>query len=162
MPEIAEDGPLPVAELARYVRDGRAWVTVDDVGVPAAYLITSAPPTRRRMTASSAGRLRPAPGPSGPRLAAIRGPRPGRVHRLSAPGRDELRPAKRASLMRAAPECIPAVEQRREGIFLQLREDMVAAWAATKCAILIRGGPQPDAIRYHIDGLHATGFLHRL
>jgi len=39
MPEIADDEPLSVHELARYQRDHRAWVAVDDAGVPAAYLI---------------------------------------------------------------------------------------------------------------------------
>jgi GNAT superfamily N-acetyltransferase len=39
MPEIAEDEPLPIEELARYRRDGRAWVAADDDDVPAAYLI---------------------------------------------------------------------------------------------------------------------------
>jgi hypothetical protein len=38
MPEIAEDEPLPVEELARYMRDDRAWVAADDADVPAAYL----------------------------------------------------------------------------------------------------------------------------
>jgi GNAT superfamily N-acetyltransferase len=39
MPEIAEDEPLPLEELARYQQDNRAWVAVDDGDVPAAYLI---------------------------------------------------------------------------------------------------------------------------
>ncbi len=39
MPEIAEDEPLSLAGLDRYRRDDRAWVAVDDAGVPAAYLI---------------------------------------------------------------------------------------------------------------------------
>ena len=39
MPEIAEDEPLSLEELARYRRDGRAWVAVDDGDVPVAYLI---------------------------------------------------------------------------------------------------------------------------
>lgn len=39
MPEIADDEPLSVHELARYQRDNRAWVAVDDPGVPVAYLI---------------------------------------------------------------------------------------------------------------------------
>ena len=50
--------------------------------------------------------------------------------RLSAPDRDELRPAKQVSLTRAAAEWVPAVEQRGEGVFLQLHEDMVASWVA--------------------------------
>lgn len=50
--------------------------------------------------------------------------------RLSAPERGDLEPISRVPLSRAAPQWVPAVEQRGEGIFLQLREDAVAAWAA--------------------------------
>lgn len=39
MPEIADDEPPPLTELASYQRDGRAWVAADDNDVPAAYLI---------------------------------------------------------------------------------------------------------------------------
>jgi GNAT superfamily N-acetyltransferase len=39
MPEIADDEPLEVAELAEYQRSGRAWVAVDTVDVPVAYLV---------------------------------------------------------------------------------------------------------------------------
>jgi GNAT superfamily N-acetyltransferase len=39
MPEIAEDEPLSLEELARYRQDDRAWVAADDAGVVAAYLI---------------------------------------------------------------------------------------------------------------------------
>lgn len=42
MPEIADDLPLPLAELARYQQSGLAWVAVDagaDQGTPVAYLI---------------------------------------------------------------------------------------------------------------------------
>ncbi|MFS4104525.1 GNAT family N-acetyltransferase [Streptomyces sp. PD-S100-1] len=39
MPEIAEDEPLALDELARYRRDGAAWVAVDAADVPVAYLI---------------------------------------------------------------------------------------------------------------------------
>ena len=39
MPEIAEDEPLSLEELARYRHDGRAWVAVDAGDVPVAYLI---------------------------------------------------------------------------------------------------------------------------
>jgi GNAT superfamily N-acetyltransferase len=39
MAEIAGDEPLPVAELARYRQDGRAWVAAVDADVSAAYLI---------------------------------------------------------------------------------------------------------------------------
>jgi hypothetical protein len=49
--------------------------------------------------------------------------------RLNAPDRDDLRPARIVRLARAAEEWVPAVEQRGEGIFLELREERVAAWA---------------------------------
>jgi GNAT superfamily N-acetyltransferase len=39
MPEIADDSPLPVAELARYQQAGTAWVTVNATDAPIAYLI---------------------------------------------------------------------------------------------------------------------------
>ncbi|MEU9305422.1 GNAT family N-acetyltransferase [Streptomyces sp. NPDC048269] len=39
MPEIADDEPLPLDELARYQRAGLAWVAVDDADAPVAYLI---------------------------------------------------------------------------------------------------------------------------
>ncbi|TDC13116.1 GNAT family N-acetyltransferase [Streptomyces sp. 8K308] len=39
MPEIAEDEPLPLDELARYHHAGLAWVLVDDADAPIAYLI---------------------------------------------------------------------------------------------------------------------------
>lgn len=39
MPEIADDPPLSVAELARYQRAGTAWATVDAADMPIAYLI---------------------------------------------------------------------------------------------------------------------------
>jgi len=39
MREIAEDDPPSLAELARYQRDGRAWVAQDDAGQVVAYLI---------------------------------------------------------------------------------------------------------------------------
>jgi hypothetical protein len=48
--------------------------------------------------------------------------------RLQAPERRELSPANRLPLTVGAPTWIPAVEQRGEGIFLQLREDAVARW----------------------------------
>jgi hypothetical protein len=50
--------------------------------------------------------------------------------RLAAPERGDLEPVSRVPLSRAAPQWVPAVEQRGEGIFLQLREDAVAAWSA--------------------------------
>ncbi|MEV7517246.1 GNAT family N-acetyltransferase [Streptomyces diastaticus] len=39
MAEIADDEPLPAAELGRYVRAGLAWSAVDGAGRPVAYLI---------------------------------------------------------------------------------------------------------------------------
>jgi hypothetical protein len=49
--------------------------------------------------------------------------------RLAAPERDDLQPVRRVPLTRGVTEWVPAVEQRGEGIFLQLREDAVAHWA---------------------------------
>ncbi len=51
--------------------------------------------------------------------------------RLSAPERDELRPVRRIPLARGPTEWVPAVEQRGEGIFLELREQHVAQWASS-------------------------------
>jgi len=39
MPEIADDEPLTLDELAAYQRAGRAWAAVGETGRPAAYLI---------------------------------------------------------------------------------------------------------------------------
>ncbi|MFJ1707537.1 GNAT family N-acetyltransferase [Kitasatospora sp. NPDC088346] len=39
MPEIADDEPLPLDELARYRRAGLAWVATDPADVPVAYLL---------------------------------------------------------------------------------------------------------------------------
>lgn len=39
MPEIADDEPLTLDELAPYRRAGLAWVSVDGADIPAAYLI---------------------------------------------------------------------------------------------------------------------------
>lgn len=50
--------------------------------------------------------------------------------RLSAPDREELQPPQRVSLSRGPIEWVPAVEQRGEGIFLQLREDLVTSWVS--------------------------------
>ena len=50
--------------------------------------------------------------------------------RLAAPDRQELQPVRVVSLTRGAPTWIPAVEQRGEGVFLELREEQVARWAA--------------------------------
>lgn len=51
--------------------------------------------------------------------------------RIKAPDRDDLRPAKRVALSRGPAEWVPAVEQRGEGIFLQLREDHVQDWVSS-------------------------------
>jgi GNAT superfamily N-acetyltransferase len=40
MPEIAEDEPLSLDELAGYQRAGRAWVAADGAEPPVAYLLT--------------------------------------------------------------------------------------------------------------------------
>lgn len=48
--------------------------------------------------------------------------------RLSAPERRELTPKNRISLSRSSSEWVPAVEQRGEGVFLELREERVAEW----------------------------------
>ena len=39
MPEIAEDEPLPLGELARYERAGLAWVAVAEADAPVGYLL---------------------------------------------------------------------------------------------------------------------------
>ena len=39
MPEVADDEPLPLEELAGYQKSGRAWVAVDGGENPVAYLI---------------------------------------------------------------------------------------------------------------------------
>lgn len=39
MPEIADDEPLTLGELARYRHAGLAWVATDDTDTPVAYLI---------------------------------------------------------------------------------------------------------------------------
>ncbi|WP_369776966.1 GNAT family N-acetyltransferase [Streptomyces sp. R33] len=39
MPEIADDEPLPLDELARYQRAGLAWAAVTEADAPLAYLI---------------------------------------------------------------------------------------------------------------------------
>lgn len=49
--------------------------------------------------------------------------------RISAPDRHDLHPAQRVSLSRGRSYWVPAVERRGEGIFLELREDLVSTWA---------------------------------
>jgi len=39
MPEIADDEPPPVEELARFAGAGRAWVAVDTTDAPVGYLL---------------------------------------------------------------------------------------------------------------------------
>jgi hypothetical protein len=51
--------------------------------------------------------------------------------RLSAPERHDLEPTHRVRLSRAAPAWVPAVAQRGEGVFLELREDAVRGWSAS-------------------------------
>jgi hypothetical protein len=63
--------------------------------------------------------------------------------RLSAPERDDLSSRQRIRLSRNDPEWVPAVEQRGEGIFLQLREDHVARWAES-----VDGHPHIEALRH--------------
>ncbi|MGH3221078.1 MAG: DrmB family protein [Streptosporangiaceae bacterium] len=62
--------------------------------------------------------------------------------RLAAPERDDLQPVRRVPLTRGATEWVPAVEQRGEGIFLQLREDAVTHWAEA-----VAGHPHIEALR---------------
>lgn len=50
--------------------------------------------------------------------------------RIDAPGQGDLQPAHRAPLSTGRTGWLPAVERRGEGIFLQLREEAVASWAA--------------------------------
>lgn len=51
--------------------------------------------------------------------------------RLSAPERHALEPANRVRLSAKPETWVPAVEQRGEGIFLELHEDAVARWTAS-------------------------------
>jgi hypothetical protein len=48
--------------------------------------------------------------------------------RVEAPGQGDLAPPRRVPLSTGRCTWLPAVERRGEGIFLQLREDAVAAW----------------------------------
>lgn len=50
--------------------------------------------------------------------------------RITPAERRDLQPANRVSLSRGPAPWVPAVEQRGEGVFLELREDAVASWAA--------------------------------
>ncbi len=51
--------------------------------------------------------------------------------RVEAPAQGDLAPDRRVSLSTGRSTWLPAVERRGEGIFLQLREDAVAAWEYT-------------------------------
>lgn len=62
--------------------------------------------------------------------------------RIDAPGRQELAPPKMVALSARQPSWVPAVERRGEGIFLQLREDRVASWAAA-----VQEHPHIEALR---------------
>jgi hypothetical protein len=61
--------------------------------------------------------------------------------RLGAPERGDLQPMRLVSLTLATPTWVPAVEQRGEGIFLELREDAVARWATR-----VAGHPHLEAL----------------
>lgn len=51
--------------------------------------------------------------------------------RISAPERRDLTPRNRIALSRGPEQWVPAVEQRGEGIFLELREELVSGWTRT-------------------------------
>ncbi|HUY23677.1 MAG TPA: DUF1998 domain-containing protein [Candidatus Saccharimonadales bacterium] len=51
--------------------------------------------------------------------------------RIMAPERNNLNPVNLLPLSTSAPDWVPAVEQRGEGIFLQLKEDRVKTWCET-------------------------------
>lgn len=61
--------------------------------------------------------------------------------RLAAPERGDLQPVRLVSLTRGSPDWVPAVEQRGEGIFLELREKAVARWATQ-----VAGHPRLEAL----------------
>jgi hypothetical protein len=61
--------------------------------------------------------------------------------RLAAPERGDLQPVRLVPLARSAPDWVPAVEQRGEGIFLQLREEAVARWVSK-----VAGHPRLEAL----------------
>lgn len=62
--------------------------------------------------------------------------------RTSSPERRNLEPRGRIALARAPEQWVPAVEQRGEGIFLELHEAEVAVWAERT-----RGHPRIEALR---------------
>ena len=62
--------------------------------------------------------------------------------RISSPERRDLEPSGRIRLARGPEQWVPAVEQRGEGIFLELSEPAVAAWAES-----VREHPRIEALR---------------
>ena len=62
--------------------------------------------------------------------------------RNALPERADVAPVHRVALSLSAPTWVPAVEQRGEGIFLQLREERVAQWESTA-----KDNPRVRAIR---------------
>jgi len=62
--------------------------------------------------------------------------------RNALPETGDAAPVHRVPLSLSAPTWVPAVEQRGEGIFLQLREDKVAQWEATA-----KDNPRVKAVR---------------
>jgi hypothetical protein len=62
--------------------------------------------------------------------------------RNALPERADVAPVHRVALSLSAPTWVPAVEQRGEGIFLQLREERVAQWETTA-----KDNPRVRAIR---------------
>jgi hypothetical protein len=62
--------------------------------------------------------------------------------RIDAPGQGEFAAALRAPLSTGAARWVPAVERRGEGIFLELREPLVAAWCTR-----VQDHPHLDALR---------------
>lgn len=62
--------------------------------------------------------------------------------RIDAPGQGELNPPQRAPLSIGRQGWVPAVERRGEGIFLQLREDLVADWC-----LAVQDHPHIQALR---------------
>jgi hypothetical protein len=62
--------------------------------------------------------------------------------RLVGPSRTELSPPNLLPLSRRRPEWIPAVEQRGEGVFLQLDESLVSRWEAA-----VQDHPRISALR---------------
>ena len=62
--------------------------------------------------------------------------------RINAPERNELRPSSLLPLTAGSPEWVPAVEQRGEGVFLELREDLLRNWCES-----VHDHPRIEALR---------------